>query len=123
MKFTHPGDMRKHFQDLISTPPKVKANFYYQATPAVSYWRTILPARYLPGVAKSIISLEAVQDDSGEFEFLDHQGAAVFQFPGNNELAAALLVLQADGKKVLVEVDDNYLDENDSCGVDVPAGS
>jgi hypothetical protein len=46
-------------------------------------------------------------------DFLDHRGAAVFQFPANNERAIALLKMQEQGTRYLVEVDDNYLDERD----------
>lgn len=111
--FTSAVGMRTHYREKIVGTPTVKAEatFYFQATPAVSYWRCVVPARALPGIATS--DLSCVPRDGGGLEFIDHQGAAVFQFPANNERAAALLGMQADGHRYLVEVDDNYLDEKD----------
>lgn len=104
--------MRRHWQDMIvGEPPDVDATFYYQATPATSYWRCILPARYLPGTATSV--LDGVLRDGGGLDLPDHRGAAVFQFPADNERAGALLELQKQGIRYLVEVDDNYLDGMD----------
>lgn len=111
--FASAVEMRKHYQsEIVGTVPKVDATFYFQATPAVAYWRCIIPARHLPGVATS--ELHGVAREGGGMDLVDQQGAAVFQFPANNERAAALLSVQASGNRYLVEVDDNYLDEMDS---------
>lgn len=88
------------------------ATFYYQATPATTYWRCQVPARALPAVATN--DLLGFGAPGGGLEFPDHEGAAVFQFPASHDRAGSLLALREAGHRVLVEVDDNYLDESDS---------
>lgn len=111
--FDSPQEFRKHWQDkIVGTLPDVKATFYYQATPATAYWRCVLPARHLPGVATSV--LDGVMRADGGLDLPDHRGAAVFQFPADNERAGALRELQSQGVRYLVEVDDNYLDGMDA---------
>lgn len=105
--------LRKYWQDqIVGMLPDVKATFYYQATPATAYWRCVLPARYLPGTATS--TLDGVRHPDGTVDLIDHQGAAVFQFPADNERARALQALQEKGTRFIVEVDDNYLDTSDT---------
>ena len=69
-------------------------------------------ARRLPGVATS--ELIGRSGDNGHVEFEGQHGpAAVFQFAGSKDRAWSAINLQAQGVKVLVEVDDNYLDDLD----------
>lgn len=108
-----PQGLRRYWQDkIVGTLPDVEATFYYQATPATAYWRCVLPARVLPGVATSV--LDGVQRADGGVDLPDHRGAAVFQFPADNERAGALREFRAQGVRYLVEVDDNYLDGMDA---------
>lgn len=86
---------------------------YHQATPATTYWRVKLPAKYLPGGIHEAHRLEAVAEGDG-FRFPDlHGGVAIMQFPGDQGTALCLMALQAMGHRFLVEVDDNYLDASD----------
>lgn len=105
---------KDEWRDLIvGEKPAPKATFYYQATPATAYWRCVLPARYLPAVATS--ELVGRAGENGHVEFEGQLGpAAVFQFAGSKDRAWSAINLQAQGVRVLVEVDDNYLDTFDS---------
>lgn len=102
---------------IVGAEPDLKATFYYQATPATTYLRCILPARYLPGQATpncdaaTVANKEVVAGpDDIDLLFPLHRGkAAVFQFAGDKMWAAISAAMQADGMRVLVEVDDNYL--------------
>lgn len=97
---------------IVGERPPMKATFYYQATPATSYWRCVLPARHLPGIATSELIGRGLENGHVEFEG-QHGPAAVFQFAGSKDRAWSAINLQAQGVKVLVEVDDNYLDDTD----------
>ena len=98
--------------EIVGDKPEPKATFYYQATPATAYWRCVLPARHLPGVATSELVGRAGENGHVEFEG-QHGPAAVFQFAGSKDRAWSAINLQATGVRVLVEVDDNYLDTFD----------
>lgn len=101
---------------IVGEPERLLATFYHQATPAQTYLRCQLPARWLPGQARpsEIPRLVANKDDPQDADdldvvFPDHEGAAVFQFAGDKQRAVTALLMQADGVRVLVETDDNYL--------------
>lgn len=80
------------------------ASFYHQATPGTTYWRCLLPARYLPGI--TVFNHPVLEND----EFPRHRGAAVMQFGGDAaHYLEAKFMQEAHGIRVLVEVDDNYL--------------
>ena len=100
-----------------SAPPDVDylATFYYQATPATTYWRCELPAKFLPGKVHAAPQLAVVEDpETRALSFPDVEGdTAIMQFPGDNGTAVVLMALQSQGKKLLVELDDNYLDRGD----------
>ena len=83
------------------------ATFYTQATPAVTYLRAQLPARYLP----AMVTTEGFYIENEEdVIFPDHLGdAAVFNHPGSKGAAVISQALRLKGVRVLVEVDDNYL--------------
>jgi len=88
--------------------------FYFQATPATTYWRCELPAKHLPGAVHPAPKLAVVQDDAKNLTFPDVENdTAIMQFPGDQGTAIILMALQSQGKKLLVEVDDNYLDRGD----------
>lgn len=92
---------------IVGEVPRVDATFYYQATPATTYWRCQLPARYLPGRALAGFEMSLTED---EVDFPDHQGVAVFQFPGDKSGAfSAFVALPSLGYRVLLEADDSYL--------------
>jgi hypothetical protein len=99
----------------LSTGRKPLCTFYYQATPATSYWRTELPAKYLPGKLHPAPGLSVVnRGEDKPLEFPDVvNDTAVMQFPGDQGSAVVALAMKATGKRFLVEVDDNYLDQGD----------
>lgn len=86
----------------------LKASFYYQATYATTYWRCLLPARYLPGQAVDYPEYRIRGDD---IDFPSHRGAAVWQFPGDGARAVQMAAMQEDGVRVLVEADDSYFEK------------
>lgn len=81
------------------------ATWYHQATPATTYLRCELPARYLPGKVLGSCDLHESPDD---YWFPDHEGTAVFQFAGDITWALMVHGLQAKGVRVMIESDDNY---------------
>lgn len=83
------------------------ATFYSGVTPATTYVRCELPARVLPGKVRQHIDF---LDNGEDIRFFDHEGAAaVFQFGANKTAAMVSGAMRAQGIRVLVEVDDNYL--------------
>lgn len=90
---------------LISPNGKPLATFYHQATPATTYLRCELPARYLPGKVTNDCVLHETDTD---YWFPEHEGAAIFQFAGDASWAVMVHGLQAKGVPVLSESDDNY---------------
>ncbi len=93
---------------IVGTEPELLATWYTQATIATTYWRCVLPARYLPGQA---VPHQASLDDDPEglFKTPYHRGAAIWQFPGSNYDRYVMAAMQEIGIPVMVEVDDNYL--------------
>jgi hypothetical protein len=85
----------------------VLATFYHQATPATTYLRCQLPARYLPGVVREDFAV--AYNDEGDVRFPEHRGAAVMQFASDAKRAVAAELMKNQGVRLLVEVDDNYL--------------
>jgi len=97
---------------IVGTPDPVEdvvATFYCQATPATTYLRCQLPARYLPAIVNPNVRIDF--DKEGNAEFLDHVGdAAIFQFAGDQVRALATQALrEIKDVRTLLEVDDNYL--------------
>ena len=99
---------RQSWRDrIVGSIKPVRATFYYQATPATTYLRCQLPARYLPGRCLPDFELEMDEKTLG---FPDHEGAAIFQFPGDKMKALiATVAMPGEGIRVLIETDDNYL--------------
>lgn len=103
--------------EIVGAEPEMRATFYTQATPATTYLRCVLPARYLPGqstgdcAAVTVANKDVVRGPEDiDIVYPTHRGsAAVFQFAGDKTWAAISEVMQVDGIRVLVEVDDNYL--------------
>lgn len=79
----------------------------------MAYWRCELPAKYLPGKVRHSIQLQGRKLPDGRIDFLEHEGAAIFQFPSSREEAAVCLLMTAQGIPYFVEVDDNYLHSAD----------
>lgn len=82
------------------------ATFYPAATPATTYLRCELPARYLPAQIRQSFEV-AFTDDTVLFP--EHIGrAAILQLAGDKMAALVSHHLQLQGIRVLVETDDNY---------------
>lgn len=92
---------------IVGAEPRIEATWYAQETVATSYWRCILPARYLPG--QVVLHRPTVQIDGDDIGFPHHRGAAIFQFPGLEYERFAMAAMQEQGIRVLIETDDNYL--------------
>jgi hypothetical protein len=92
------------------------ATFLHQATPGTTYWRCALPAKYLPGKLLPATELSMSKTGAGEddiaFDGVEG-GCAVIQFPGDNGAAIITTAFRHFGMRMLVEVDDNYLDYSD----------
>ena len=78
-----------------------KATFFSQATPATTYVRCQLPAKYLPG--------KVLQTYAGSQMPVQRGDTAIVEYPGDKENALMARLLQQGGLRYLVEVDDNYL--------------
>lgn len=86
----------------------LKATFWAQATPAVTYYRCKLPARHLPGKVVKLTNRDITVDGEGKLVVPRQEGAAIWSFPGNLARAKIMSLMQDQGTRVLVEVDDNY---------------
>src|SRR3990167_772309 len=97
--------------------PRFLAAFYCQGTPSTAYVRCQLPAKHLPGYVQQYWPVQKrirERDAKGRLRGVDvvfprHEGAAVFQYPGDKVRALLMAYMQEQGFRVLVEVDDNYL--------------
>ena len=96
------------YQRVVGERPKLEASFYHQATFAQTYHRCLLPARYLPGQAIDFPHAEVLSEDS--FCFPQHQGTAVYQFPGDVARAVMMCEMRESGIRVLIEADDSYFE-------------
>jgi len=101
--------------DLLCSPEGVcLATFWRQATPGVSYYRCLLPARYLPGQMVKF-DLDRIGWDM-DYELGDvhglrlplHRGVAVWSYLGDDARARVACALQDQGVRTLMECDDNY---------------
>jgi glycosyltransferase involved in cell wall biosynthesis len=98
---------RERIRDEITGErPELLATFYAQATPATTYLRCQLPARYLPGAVQTNVF---AYPDGDDVKFTEHRGAAVFQYAADKARALTALTMQRQGVRVLMEADDNYL--------------
>jgi glycosyltransferase involved in cell wall biosynthesis len=99
---------REDARDAITgARPELLATFYAQTTPATTYLRCQLPARYLPGAVQTNLF---AYPDGDDVTFSDHRGgAAVFQYAADKARALTMLTMQRQGVRVLLEADDNYL--------------
>jgi hypothetical protein len=102
------GTLARMRQQIVGDAPDLAATFYYQATDPTTYWRCLLPARYLPGQAVDRCRPTGAED----IAFPEHRGAAVFQFPGDAGRALLMAELQEQGVRVLVESDDSYFERS-----------
>lgn len=99
----------------IDSLGRFRATFYYQGTPATRYWRITLPAKYLPGKELAATDLwvrHYVKKQKLTFPQLRGE-AAIVQYPGDNGSALCAMAMESQGKKFIVEVDDNYIDYGD----------
>lgn len=77
------------------------ATFQVSASEAQAYLRAILPARYLPGAVRC-----AAFDATGQ---IDKSPTTILLHPGVRAEEYMLPLLRKQGKRVLVDVDDDYL--------------
>jgi len=107
---------------VVGAEQDYKATFYYQASHACAYLRCQVPARHLPGTARpeliaNVIPVEGLErspesaEEIDRIEFPLHNGAGILQFAGDSTWAVLSMHLQEAGHKVLVDVDDNYLND------------
>ena len=87
------------------------ATFWAQATAGVNYYRARLPARHLPGKVVKLAPFDLKPGgQEGEYRFPRQEGeTAIWLFPGNTTRALLIAQMKAQGIRVLVEADDNYL--------------
>ena len=96
-------------KELGATAEEGKATFIYQASFPTTYYRCLLPAKYLPGVCYNIESFEvSLSEDDKISGFPMQEGALILQFPGDVIRAIYAAEMKEAGVPVLVEVDDNY---------------
>lgn len=92
-----------------------RATLYHQTTPATKYWRILLPAKYLPGKTLEASKLTVRHyTKTNKLTFPQLRGdAAILQFPGDNGSALCAMAMESQNKRLLIEVDDNYIDYGD----------
>ncbi len=105
-------------QQQFTQPGELLATWWRQKTPGSYYWRTLVPARALPGQTLFFHQMTDwkdtdPKDPDSHIDFPRLQGASVWQFAGNATTATLLRVMQLQGTRVLMEVDDNYLMDPD----------
>lgn len=92
----------------VEPRPKTVAHFYHQGSAPGAYLRCQLPAKHLPGICNN--DFWYLQNEDGVIRDSDIEAdTVVFQWPGDQARALALVSMKANGIKVWVEVDDNYL--------------
>jgi hypothetical protein len=100
---THRGSEEYHH-------PSPVATWWRQDSPGTYFWRCLVPARRLPGqVLRFVPRYDIGADENGDIVWGRQQGTAIWQFPGNATTGTLMAGMQADGIRVLVEVDDSYL--------------
>lgn len=86
------------------------ATFWQQATPGTTYYRCLLPARYLPGQCLNLQPIDLEWDEEKDQLLMPrHSGVAVWQFLGDDARTRVAWALQEQGVRTLLEVDDNYI--------------
>jgi hypothetical protein len=86
------------------------ATFWRQATEGSSYWRCEIPARHLPGRVNKLIPADIEETKDG-LRFPHQAGqTAIWQFSGSATRGILMAEMQEQGYRVLMEVDDNYLE-------------
>lgn len=94
---------------------KPLATFYHQLSPATQYWRVDLPAKYLPGrvhPAHRLVIDYRGNDKPLGFPDVEND-TAIVQFPGDKGTALTCTAMEANGKRMFVEVDDHYMGHDD----------
>lgn len=68
----------------------------------------IYPARFLPGTVQDQPDYRWKTEEKRDMWFPMHEGAAIWQFPGDSYRAMLMAEMQYQGIKVILETDDNY---------------
>jgi len=92
--------------EIVGERPELASTFYTQETVAQTYWRCLLPARYLPA---QVVRRPIVTNTDDWFDFPEHRGVAVWAFPGHEHERWWMAAMQENGIPVMIETDDNYL--------------
>jgi hypothetical protein len=87
------------------------ATFWRQATPGTTYWRGYLPMKYLPGQVLGMKddSISGYETPDDPLVLHGQEGAAIWQFLGDEGRTRIALQMQRQGVRTILEVDDNYL--------------
>lgn len=102
---------------IVGTLPEAAATWNFQAAYATTYWRCLVPANRLGAPCVEFLQQRKYTtenpDGTMNWHLPDQEGpVSVWQFPGDVARALAIGELQQQGKRVLVEVDDNYTVES-----------
>lgn len=89
-------------------PTRPLATWWIQKSPGTTYVRCHVPARALPGQALAL-KFSDLEVHGDVVSMPRHRGVGIWQFVGNATRAFIMAELQHQGFKVLMEVDDNYL--------------
>lgn len=97
-------DATHYHQLIVGEYREPVATFYHGDSAAQTYYRCQVPARDLHAIVRKD---QNIFTDTGDFPA--HKGAAIWSYPGLGTQAVAMAMMQEQGIRVLVEVDDNYL--------------
>lgn len=96
---------------VADAPRRYAATFCYQGTPATRYWRMTLPAKFLPGKTIPAHHLIVRKAGDGRVIFPQLRGdTAIVQFPADIGASVGAYAMAQEGKKFILESDDNYTD-------------
>mgnify|MGYP001568870009 CR=1 FL=1 len=105
-------EKREEIQSEIAPNGEIpKATFFYQLSFPTTYYRCLLPAKYLPASCYDLETYEiefSDNEDETTLKFPDHTGVGIFQFPGDALRMVMVKEMEMQGIRTLIEVDDNY---------------
>jgi hypothetical protein len=84
------------------------ATFWRQATPGTTYWRGYIPMLHLPGQVLPLVE-DSLALDGDQLVLNNQEGAAIWQFLGDEGRSRIALQMKRQGVRTLMEVDDTYV--------------